>query len=417
MEFLTSPLPLMQPRETLLLTERNAAEFPLAGEDVDYLLTEHRTHLDLQPTRTPGLYRLTPRGHVGTLLTPHYRLHIRPKMPLANLAYLLENEMPNQFDEDRVEAITGALLPDMLALHLAELMSARAACGLHRDYRERQEQQAYLQGRLDVPAQMRLPPGRKDRLACRFEEHTVDVPVNQVPRAAAERLLACPLLGERPQLALQTALLPFRDVSTRPVEESQIGPEMLTPLTAAYGPLLDLCRIVLEGLTANHKSGAMSYPAFLLSLERIFEQYCTRHLVKELATRADGFSLQPQLACTPHRLQAGQPALVMRPDLMIVQNTRPVLVVDMKWKASPLVRTDLYQILAYCATLGCRRGLLIYPGGRDRTWDYQFEAGKVQVTIRQLRVIGAFAACRRSLDGLARRIEKWCHQAKEIGRR
>src|SRR5262245_5790383 len=196
----------MGPGETLptfTLRERTPAECRLGPDDVDFLLAAHRAHLDLVPTRQRDLYRLTPRGHVGTLVAPGCRLVIRPKIPVRNLLFLLDPDDPPPPAQDRTSADPGSELLDFLAGRLARLLTERAARGLHRAYVERSAEGPFVQGRLDLPAQIRGAPGRKDRVHCRHEDFTLDVPCNQVPRATAEQVLRSPLLGDAVRAALR----------------------------------------------------------------------------------------------------------------------------------------------------------------------------------------------------------------------
>src|SRR4051812_25504895 len=93
---------------TFRLTERTAAECPLTPDDVDFLLTAHRAHLKLVPTRQRDVYTLPPAGHVGTLVAPHCRLLIRPKIPVRNVFYLLDPDASVPVTEDRTAAAPGA---------------------------------------------------------------------------------------------------------------------------------------------------------------------------------------------------------------------------------------------------------------------------------------------------------------------
>jgi hypothetical protein len=70
---------------TLHLTERVPRVYGLTPADVEFLLAEHRTRPRLVPTARPGYYRLTSLGHVGTLVAPHCRLVIQPKVPLLEV--------------------------------------------------------------------------------------------------------------------------------------------------------------------------------------------------------------------------------------------------------------------------------------------------------------------------------------------
>src|SRR5437773_1872663 len=143
----------------------------------------------------------------------------------------------------------------------------------HRPHAERSARGPFLQGRLDVAAQVRDGGARKDALHCRFEEFTADVPCNRVPRAVAELVLRSPLAGERARSAVRQALGGFDLVGA-----AALGPESFAlaepdRLTEAYRPLLDLCRLLADGLAPGGREGAPACPAFLLDLQRVFEAY------------------------------------------------------------------------------------------------------------------------------------------------
>jgi 5-methylcytosine-specific restriction enzyme subunit McrC len=364
----------------------------LPPDEVGFLLAQHRRHISLSPTREPGCYRLTPRGHVGTLRTPGRRFVIRPKIPLKNLCFLLDPTAPIAFVEDEAQAAPGTDLLDLLAVRLAALMDERAASGLHRAYVEHTVHGPLLQGRLDLAAQMRDAAGARDKVHCRYEEFTSDVPCNQLPKAAAELVVRSPLLGETARQALVRSLRGFGPVQSVPLGPESFAAAGADRLTAAYQPLLDLCRLLAAGLNPTASPGPTLCPSFLLDMERVFENYVSRTLAAASGTYQ--LEVQPRWQLCPVR--ANGPDLAMRPDVTIHKAGRPLAVVDVKWKRSAKVRADLYQILGYCAALGFGRGILVYPGRRDRTWDYAFPEGGVRLRIRTLRVVGTRAACERS---------------------
>ena len=264
---------------TLRLTERTTTECRLDPDDVDFLLAAHRPHLRLLPTRQRDHYRLTPTGHVGTIVAPNCRLLIAPKIPLKNLFYLLDAADVSAV-EDRTTAVRGDELLDLLAAHLARLLAERATAGLHRGYVERAAVGPFLQGALDIAAQMRDAHARKDRVHSRHDDFTLDVPCNQVPKATAELVLRCPLLAEDVRAALRRSLTAFAEVS-----DVLLGPDGFAAathdrLTEAYRPLLELCRLLAESLHPGDSAGTSACTAFLLDMERVFEGYCTRHCVE-----------------------------------------------------------------------------------------------------------------------------------------
>jgi 5-methylcytosine-specific restriction enzyme subunit McrC len=391
---------LMEQLPTIVLTERTAVECCLGPDDVDYLLSEHRAHLELVPTRQTGRYRLTPAGYVGTIAAPGCRLVIRPKLPLRNLFHLLDPNAPVPLGTDRASVLPGAEALEFLAGRLAQLLAERAAAGLQRGYTERAEVGAYLQGRLDVPAQLRAPSSRRDRLHCRHEDFSADLPCNQVPKATAELLLQSPLLGDEGRAALQRGLQGWSRVSS-----VLPGPESFTTPTEAYRPLLDLCRLLLDGLRPGESAGPVRCPAFLLDMEDVFERYVTDGIRRTCADSPLRMAAQPLIAVNEPLPR--HPDLHIRPDILLLNEEEPLLVIDAKWKrlrCSPLVRADVYQMLAYCAGLGVRRAVLVYPGRRDRLWKYALTRSPVTVEVRTLRVAGSRRACRLSMRRLGQAV-------------
>jgi 5-methylcytosine-specific restriction enzyme subunit McrC len=391
-------------QRTLLVRERRPAECRLSVADVAFLQTCHATHIQVAPVARRGRYRVTPAGHVGTIVGPDCRLVIRPKVALANLFHLLDPAAPLPVADDGVTAAAGTEPFQFLAGRLARHLAERSAAGLHHAYAERSHHGPHLRGRLDLPAQLRDAGGRKDRLHCRYEEFTVDVACNQLSKATADLVLRSPLLAPAVGALLRRALAPFAEVASVPIGPDSFDAVTLDRLTEPYRPLLALCRLLVEGLSADCAAGPVPYPAFLLDMERVFERYCTAAVVQHLAGDAvlTAAVQQWRRAAAP---VDGQPDLSLRPDLVVQRRGRPVLVLDAKWKRPPataLVTEDVYQVLAYCTALGVRRAVLVYPGRRDRVWTYRLEQGSIRLAVRTLRVTGSGAECERSVRRLLR---------------
>jgi 5-methylcytosine-specific restriction enzyme subunit McrC len=341
-------------------------------------------------------------GHVGVIVAPGCRLVIRPKIPLQNLFFLLDPSLP--FALDQATPAAGVEVLDLLADQFAQLLAQRAAAGLHRAYAERAEQGPFLHGRLDVRAQLRESPVRKERLHGRYDDLTADVPCNQVLKATAERLLNSPLLGVEVCAALRRALQSFDAV-----QSTALGPDgfaRLVPeqLPESYRPLLDLCRLLVEGLMPDTSPGSTPSPAFLIDLERAFERHLTRGVVAAFAGRRR-WSVAVQPRSVANRPTEGQPDLSLRPDLVLRRDGRPVLVVDAKWKRLPpdaLLTDDVYQVLAYATLLGARGAVLVYPGGREHVWDYALTDSPIRLVVRTLGVTGTRKKCERELRTLGR---------------
>ena len=384
-------------RRTLFLTERKPRRVRLAPADVEFLLAARAGRIDLAPTGRRGVYRLTPRGVAGVVAAPTRRLVIRPKIPLQNLFFLLDPDDPAPASRDETAPTPRPDLLDFLAGRLARLLVERAAAGLRRGYRELSEEGPFLHGRIDVAAQVRQGPGRKDRLHGLRDDFTADVACNRAPKATAERLLASSLLGDPVRDALAAALRGFEEVEGGSPTPEVFAAAEADRLAEGYGPLLDLCRLLADALGPGDASGPTGCPAFLLDMERVFERYVTRGVLEAFGGAAT--------AQETHVVAAG---LEMRPDVTVRHGGRPALVVDAKWKrpAGAPACADLYQMLAYCTALGVGRAVLVYPGRRDRMRIYPLLNAPIRLEMRTLRVVGDATACRRSLGRLGRALRR-----------
>jgi 5-methylcytosine-specific restriction enzyme subunit McrC len=390
-------------RRTLILTERRPHVSRLAADDVAFLLEHYRGLLEVLPTGRRDRYRLTALGCAGIIVSPTCRLVIRPKVPLANIFAMIDPLADLPSESDRIAPEKGTEALDFLAGQLARRMAERVTAGLHRAYREQREQGTVLHGRIDLSAQLREAPGRKDQLHSQYDELTLDVPCNRAVKAAAEAILLSPLLGAEVQAALRQALAGFEGVPSAPWSArlwDKIAAERLPP---AYRPLLDLGRLLAESLTLNDAVGSTPAPSFLLDLERVFEMHVTRGIVEAFAQRRDHVVVV-QAMHTVNEPVADQPDLIMRPDLTINRDGRTIVVIDVKWKRLPrnAEPADLYQVLAYGTALGAEKIVLVYPGRRWSIREYRFTQTPLRLMICTLRVSGTREACLRSVQRLAR---------------
>jgi 5-methylcytosine-specific restriction endonuclease McrBC regulatory subunit McrC len=162
--------------------------------------------------------------------------------------------------------------------------------------------------------------------------------------------------------------------------------------------------LLIDSLGPTTSAGRQSAPAFLLPLERLFEQYLTR-AVQEAFTDHQVHAQPTYSACESI---PQQPDVSVRPDIAIERNGRVRLVVDAKWKRLPraaVVTEDLYQMLAYCSTLPAPMAVLVYPG-RRRVWEYAFPHIGARVQMRTLDVSGTVEQCARARRRLGRDLRR-----------
>jgi 5-methylcytosine-specific restriction enzyme subunit McrC len=358
----------------------------LRRDDLDFLLAQHRSHLDVQPTRLRGVYRLTPRGCVGVIDGPHARFEIEPKIPLANVVHLLDSDVARDLP---LAPGPGGLI-DFLTSRFVTLLHERVAAGLRPGYVEREEALAYLRGRLDVVVQLRRARPANDRLHCRYEDLDLDTPWNRQVKAVAAMLVASPFAAGETAVQIRQALLAFGDIGDEVPTDAALAALIEKAELADYRPLLKLTRVLLAALTAG---GAR--PAFLIDLERAFEGHIVRGLRRALAGR--DVRVEAQL---PVPIHGDGPALSLRPDIVLYRGERVLAAIDAKWKRlrrGPEA-DDLHQALAYAAILGAPRAILVYPARRNRWKEYGVPNRPLMLGLHSLQVSGRQDCCDAALE-------------------
>lgn len=364
-------------RPTLNLVERKARGVKLPRAEANYLLAHARHLIDVVPAFEENAYRLTPRGFVGHIDGPTVRYSIGPKIPWPNLRMLL-GFAPEAAGEP-VEAEGGLLAA--LAHEFAERLEAVTRAGLVSGYGTARSVAPFLRGKLQVADQMRDAAAGAFPDRFHVEEPVFDLrtPWNRIPKAAASALL-CRELPRAIRQRVEAAALPLAGVPEEPVTEADYVASAAERRAAGYRPLLEVCRLVLDGFACADPLGTGA-GAFLIDLGRAFERYLTAALRRELGGD-DAWEVAEQ---RPFRVGPTE----LLPDILLWRGGEPAAVLDAKWKTDTRDAADLHQVLAYATVTGARRVGLVYPGRSDGRRSFATPDGRVRVSLYRLRVVGS----------------------------
>jgi 5-methylcytosine-specific restriction enzyme subunit McrC len=347
---------------TLALVERGRHLVRLDPLDVAFLRALPRRWLRLDRVGRRGRYLLSVRGIAGTIDAPTVRLSIAPKIPVTSLWLLLDAGDPPSTTATPSGPVVADALVDAFAAGFLSLLGHRILAGLQRGYQEEPLSAPLLQGRLDLPTQLRAGPTRPEVLHQIHDAFTADIPCNRLLRSALDALRAVPCLTAGTRTEAERLARALADV------QALRGTDWTAPLAAPpeYAPVLDAGRLVLGGLAPA--PGSAGGVIFVVELERLFERYLLRGLESAAAL---GVVVEPQA----RRVLDGQDglSLVVQPDALVCRDGVVVRVIDAKWKRLKRVRAhraDLYQMLAYAETLAVPEVVLVYPGLRTQRRDY-----------------------------------------------
>ncbi len=248
-------------------------------------------------------------------------------------------------------------LLEILVRLFADTLFAAVRRGLPHRYRLREDDLPLLRGKLDIRRQLARHSFRADRLACSFDELSVDTPLNRVLKAAVVRLASTTRSAANARkLAELAARFEFVGDSSNPMRERV----RLDRTNSAYHRLHELACRFLAGDWQSTTSGTTEGIALLFPMNDLFEEFIGRRMKVALAPRSVRLQDSGRYALVEEQRRL----FALRPDIVVDGD----IVIDTKWKdLNPdepnlgVDQADVYQMLAYARAYEARRLVLVYP--------------------------------------------------------
>ena len=324
-----------------------------------------------------GYHRLRAQQVVGVLVSPTATLEILPKIDGLNagaVRHRLIHMLARVFDLDvAIGPITDLgwqqddLLEILIRLFCDRLFDA-VHRGLPRRYVGQEADLSALRGRLDVQRQFTILAVSPQKLACRYDDISADIPLNQIMRAAVD-LLSRIARASRNQRRLAELSFAFVDVSVVPINKLPWDWVILDRTNIAWATLLKFARLLLGRRFQTTSTGEEPGVSLLFEMNTLFEEYVGRTLRRALG--GSGLDVRLQ-APRDHALAEdnGARRFATRPDIVVSRNTEHLLIIDTKWKrlTGPIDdpqrgvgQSDVYQMMAYSQVYRCDHLMLLYP--------------------------------------------------------
>lgn len=302
---------------------------------------------------------------VGILAVPGASVEILPKIDQPDgavrkaLVHMLSvaYDLPVADNElTRLAAQDETLLEFLVGVFADRLLTA-VRRGLPHRYRLRQDDLPLLRGKLDISRQIARHIARPDLLACRFDELSVDTPLNRVLKTTVVRLRSITRhAANARRLAELSARFEFVAESPDPLRE----PVALDRMNIAFHRLYAWSRLFLSGKWQSTTTGANAGVALLFPMNDLFETFVGRVMQSVLAPGATRLQHTGRYALTAR----DQSMFALRPDIVVDND----IVIDTKWKRLKpddrvvgVEQSDVYQMLAYAHAYEARRVVMLYP--------------------------------------------------------
>ncbi|MEU5837431.1 restriction endonuclease [Streptomyces diacarni] len=330
-----------------------------------------------------GAVRLGSGG--GTL-----QLSIAPKVEISRLLYFVGHAPERVVWDER--PVTADEHPELLpAVAYAFVSAARHALrqGVLHDYREVHDSLPVLRGRLRLADQLRRRPGIPFPFEVTQEDHTADIPENQLLLGAVRRLLRVPGIAPGQRTELIGLAVRLEGVSV-PVPGAPLPVWQANRRNQRYRQALGLAELILRGASYELGDGrTVTVDGMLVRFWQLYETFLARALGEAMRQRAGGRAEAPDRSARSrrehqhHYLDVAQRHPLL-PDLIHYLPRRgdsvlcPAVIVDAKYKTKQQ-RDDLYQMLAYCLRLGVSEGHLIYAVGSTSPVEIPAEGRRIRL--------------------------------------
>ncbi|WP_318473957.1 McrC family protein [Photobacterium leiognathi] len=226
--------------------------------------------------------------------------------------------------------------------------------GLRSDYVPKEDNLAYLKGKLNVGKQLRHNFINKHKFYCEYDEFLLDRPANRLIHAALTKVNGVVRSAENQKL-LQELMFVFHDVPVSLNHKHDFSLVALGRGMNHYELPLAWVKLILDGFSPQTMKGDHHAASLLFPMERVFEDYVAQSLSKTLKQT---HRLKVQVQSKSLVTHKGCSWFKLKPDMVIEYNSRVVTVLDTKWKLLDsskangtdkygLSQSDFYQMLAY----------------------------------------------------------------------
>jgi 5-methylcytosine-specific restriction enzyme subunit McrC len=166
-----------------------------------------------------------------------------------------------------------------------------------------------------------------------------------------------------------------------------------------YRSAIGWARAILALLAPSLRGGQHEAPALLFDMNRLFES-SVANVLRRSALRHGLEVVTQDRSRALATIVSGdvvEPAFALRPDLLIMQQDRVVVIADTKWKQLERDRmsrpspseADMYQLHAYASAFQCHELALIFPWtAPDRVMEATFRLPAQDAGATTVHVVG-----------------------------
>ena len=286
------------------------------------------------------------------------------------LAYAFQELRQNNYAEIEGEKFDD--IYDLFAEIMARVISYQLKQGLYREYLDKSEELTTLRGKLNLQGTIKNRLQKKQVLSCEFDELTENNLMNQILKTTMTLLIKQKDVKVNNKVILKKDLLFFDGIDY--IEPSLIRWDRIRYQrnNQSYRMLLNICRLVIDGLLLSTEKGTAKMATFLdeQAMHRLYEKFILEYYRYH----------HPELHANPDNVKWNLdddndlwlPSMVT--DITLKSNNGRVLIIDAKYYEKQMQtnfdvqmyrNANLYQLFTYVKNwdkehTGKVSGMLLY---------------------------------------------------------
>lgn len=271
------------------------------------------------------------------------------------LCYSFYGEQLNEKEEAELGTEAFDNIYNLFSLLLCLILKKQVKKGLHREYVSATDEIGTIKGRININQTINNNSLIKKRITCDFDEYNENCLLNKVIKTTLFYLIKSNKIGLETKDALKKLLNYFSKIDLIEIKSIKWDQIKFNRNNMSYKYVVDLCKLILNGLIVSDKSGKNKFKEFLddTRISAIYENFIKAYFRKHY----------PELnACSKKLYLTNKPLTsfipMMKTDITLEYEDR-MLIIDAKFYnkilrenyVSPRCKTvssnNLYQILTY----------------------------------------------------------------------
>jgi len=271
------------------------------------------------------------------------------------LCYSFYGELLNEKEEAELGTEAFDNIYSLFSLLLYIILRKEIKKGLHREYINRIDEIGTIKGRIKINETINRSSITKKKVICEYDEYEENCLLNKVIKTTLYYLIKSNKIGSTTKNLLKNLLKYFNKVDLIEIRTIKWDQIKFNRNNMSYKYVIDLCKLILNGLIVSDKNGNNKFKEFLddARISAIYENFIKEYYRKhypELNARSK------KLYLTDKPLTSYIP--LMKTDITLEYENR-MLIIDAKFynkilkdnylnvRCKTISNNNLYQILTY----------------------------------------------------------------------